>query len=399
MDNTLSPESLILDSNHINFNIIDKNTNFWLIRSKKGAFFDEFTNNKFIAVGWNEISTLDLKRIENAKNTTEKQKIELSLLQRFEKSYPNNKQARQSINKCYRFLYEIQSGDIVVIIGEKNGDIIFAKANDYYEESTFSTANEIEVNTQIDEGYHKDFNIKCPYNKRRNIEILKKSNIKKLNPKLFKMLNSYHSLSKIDKNEYSTFILRSVYNCFVWEGKVNVNFNIENNNDIDAYDFSSFIYNIAELFKNVEEDVNINVKTSVNSPGDLLISLESIGASVFDFISSPSTIMIIILAGVAVMGGKLGPIELKSFTQFQKDIIKSKYIDEKEQQEVRKMTLENDSIELDNELKKLEILERKLNSEKSRKILDNISKASENLHINKDDISNIINLSNFKKDE
>lgn len=33
----------------------DKNTNFWMIRTKQGFFFDEFIRNGFVAIGWNFI--------------------------------------------------------------------------------------------------------------------------------------------------------------------------------------------------------------------------------------------------------------------------------------------------------------------------------------------------------
>ena len=31
-------------------------TNFWLIRTKSGYFYDEFVNEKFVALGWNHIT-------------------------------------------------------------------------------------------------------------------------------------------------------------------------------------------------------------------------------------------------------------------------------------------------------------------------------------------------------
>ena len=32
---------------------IDKNTNSWMVRAKRGFFFDEFLREEFIAIGWN----------------------------------------------------------------------------------------------------------------------------------------------------------------------------------------------------------------------------------------------------------------------------------------------------------------------------------------------------------
>ena len=40
------------------FNIptIAEETNFWMIRAKKGFFFDEFLRNEYIAMGWNSVT-------------------------------------------------------------------------------------------------------------------------------------------------------------------------------------------------------------------------------------------------------------------------------------------------------------------------------------------------------
>ena len=35
---------------------ISKDTNFWMVRAKRGFFFDEFLRKEYIAIGWNSIS-------------------------------------------------------------------------------------------------------------------------------------------------------------------------------------------------------------------------------------------------------------------------------------------------------------------------------------------------------
>lgn len=37
--------------------IIDKETRFWMIRTKKGYFYNEFVSNNFIALAWNTITS------------------------------------------------------------------------------------------------------------------------------------------------------------------------------------------------------------------------------------------------------------------------------------------------------------------------------------------------------
>lgn len=38
-----------------NIPVFDEFVHFWMIRAKRGFFFDEYVDNKFIAIGWNLI--------------------------------------------------------------------------------------------------------------------------------------------------------------------------------------------------------------------------------------------------------------------------------------------------------------------------------------------------------
>lgn len=35
---------------------IKNDTDFWMVRAKRGFFFDEFIRNEFIAIGWNSVT-------------------------------------------------------------------------------------------------------------------------------------------------------------------------------------------------------------------------------------------------------------------------------------------------------------------------------------------------------
>ena len=39
---------------------IKNDTNFWMVRAKRGFFFDEFIRNEFIAIGWNSVTKASL---------------------------------------------------------------------------------------------------------------------------------------------------------------------------------------------------------------------------------------------------------------------------------------------------------------------------------------------------
>ena len=43
-------------SQFLNIPSIKNDTNFWMVRAKRGFFFDEFIRNEFIAIGWNSVT-------------------------------------------------------------------------------------------------------------------------------------------------------------------------------------------------------------------------------------------------------------------------------------------------------------------------------------------------------
>ena len=115
---------MTVTENYFNIPQIDKNTNFWMVRTKRGFFFDEFINQGFIAIGWNSI----MKSMVSAtmtKGQTER------LKECIKKDYGENKPGT-SLNKCVRFCHELKNGDIAVIVD--NGRIAFAYVGDYYED-------------------------------------------------------------------------------------------------------------------------------------------------------------------------------------------------------------------------------------------------------------------------
>ena len=86
---------------------IKNDTNFWMVRAKRGFFFDEFIRNEFIAIGWNSVTkamiSLNLTRSQS-------DRLKASIKATYDESKPGT-----SLNKCIRFCYELKAGDIAVI--------------------------------------------------------------------------------------------------------------------------------------------------------------------------------------------------------------------------------------------------------------------------------------------
>lgn len=207
---------------------INPDTKFWMLRTYKGHFYDEFIQNNFIALGWNRITK---ERISNISEEDEK-----LLLEEIKKDY-GIKQPGRSLNKCQRFINEIKSNDIIMIPNLNSDEISFVLAGEYYEDTEFNDKDEIETIKLIEEGWDKTLSIRCPYRKRRKIKLLKTIEGSKINPNLYRALVSYHSLSDI--TDYSDYILSSIFNIYYWNNRINYVFNIEKSGKLIQLIFQS----------------------------------------------------------------------------------------------------------------------------------------------------------------
>lgn len=138
--------------------------------------------------------------------------------------------------------------------------------------------------------------------------------------------------------------------------------------------------------------IKITTRANINSPGDLVITIQECANNIYNYIRENWFVFILIYGAVA--GIKIGPLDMPSITSTILNVLKHR-TDKKEQE------AKIQSIEIDNELKKfeLEIKKKGLNKEKLSCIEENVTSIKEkatNLNINKKDSCNVINV-NFGK--
>lgn len=322
----------------VNIPVIDTNARFWMIRTKQGVFYDEFVANEFIAIGWNYLNQNNLKNLSKDANAHLKDTIA--------RVY-NEKMPQTPINKCKRFVYEIQSGDYIVIVGSEN--ITFAIVGDYYEESgdAFSVEHELSVTEDIEKKRIR--NCVCPYSKRRKILTIKEIQKGALSPYLINnIIANHHSLSSLD--EEPDLVLNSCYDTYIRGNNLFCIFRVQKRSEINLLDFSSFI---SETYRYMETIIGnppkMSIQTALHSPGDIVLSC----------LESSKYIVGAVLVYFAIFGGKIGNFEFPSLLKVIEKIILWK--DEKDNRKLDKEIKEEDleSKKLDNELKRLEIYEKK----------------------------------------
>lgn len=191
MENLTVNEEIVDIFNSFNLEVpnVSVNRQYWLVRTEGGDWYEEFTKESFIAIGWNEIDKSDYLQ---SVNRTVVEKI-------ISKHYPESKQHSLIINNIDRFYNKMKIGDIVLIPSEGSKYITFA-------EITSDVFLKEVSETQVDEGY-------CSYSKRREIKTLKTIPKNDLDLKLFKMLQSRHTISNI--NDYAREIDSSLYDFYI----------------------------------------------------------------------------------------------------------------------------------------------------------------------------------------
>lgn len=344
---------------------IAKDTNFWMVRAKRGFFFDEFLSNEFIAIGWNSVTQAMISPML-LKSQSDGIKEELKEI--YGESRPGT-----ALNKCIRFCYELKSGDIAVIVD--NNRIAFAYIGEYYEDTSkrLSVEFEKEIHRQIEKANPNLDRFDCPYIKRRKIKVIKvlgENDV--ISPYLQTALaRNWHSLS--DLNDYAELVLSSCFDTFVFRDKLTVTFRVRKKEEINVLDLSNFVLNAAKLLSD-DQPEKVHVKTTLHSPGDVILQI-------WNFVQENA--LPLLMCYVAVFGGKVGDYEFNSLLGIVKNIINSKYDKQKQELELRKLSAEVNLIEQQALEKELENIEkkRKLQIESIDAYSGALATAAENLEI------------------
>lgn len=270
---------------------------------KGGNFYDEFLRDSYIAIGWNYLSknkldsTLEGQLREELKHT----------------NYPE-KNAGTAIGKSNRFVYNIKSGDVALIVGSNR--VAFAIIGEYFEgdPKICTVTRELEVHSQIETNTYPGN--ACPYLKRRSIQLISEFEISKISPVLFKCLaNNHHSLS--DLHSYGQNILSEAYDFVYYQNRLIVKIRIQQKKDINPLTFSKFLIGATEVL--AIDGTEIVGKYNINSEGNVFLELINNGSACLEFIKNHA--IALFLLHVFILGGKYKDLELNSVTKLIEKIV------------------------------------------------------------------------------
>lgn len=318
---------------------IKNDTNFWMVRAKRGFFFDEFIRNEFVAIGWNSVTKA---LISQNLTRTQADRIKASIKATYDESKPGT-----SLNKCIRFCYELKSGDIAVIVDSNR--IAFAYIGEYYEESSPELTVELEkeVHQQIEKANSSTDTFICPYIKRRKITLIKVLTADDtVSPYLQSAIaRNWHSLSNL--NEYAELVLSGCFDTVIFKDKLTVTFRVNRKEEINVLDLANFVLCSARLLSDNKPET-VQVKTALHSPGDVILQI-------WNF--AQENALSLLICYMAVFGGKVGNYEFNSLIGAIKGFINRKYENDKKEVELRKLSAEADLAEQQVLKQKLENIE------------------------------------------
>lgn len=316
---------------------IPGDTNFWMMRAKSGFFYDEFVKDEFIALGWNYVdskTSYDKENLERVKEGI--------------KHWYGDKVPTTAINKCRRFIEEFKEGDYIVIPNKGSTKIAICKVGKYFENESLDTRKEIQEIKKIENKEYEIGSVKCPYRKRRKVDVLLQVSTKRIGHKLLKAIGSYHGLN--DMNEYATDILNCLYDCYVFQENIMFSINVAKKDPIGARELSKLMYGVSEVFCELTDEENVSVTINLNSPGKVTVWLQK-GYNALKKGAPTLLILTLVLFG----GGAEGIVNFNGLLPGVIETVK----------EIRLMDIEEKKAEeelkgqqLDNYLKAMELIEK-----------------------------------------
>ena len=325
--------------------MIDENVHFWMVRTKKGYFYNEFISNEFVALAWNIITA----QTNFAASDALKDQILLK--------YEDIKRPTTVINKCKSFISDIKPGDYIVIPSANSTSITIAIAGEYYEEESKTYKIEKEVISRIEKKDVQINEITCPYRKRRKITPILTVDSSSVDGKLFRAISNYHGISNLDL--YWRSILGLLYDSYSYHNNFNIVYHVGRTAPVGPRTLSKLLWATTDCWSTLIDEEKISAQVQVASPGPVDFQLSEIIPNCIEYVKLLGGLTIGVLA---VTKPEAIPTLLKNLFSLPAEVSREYVASERAklqlEQEKKHAPLETEAKELDNLEKKLAILEK-----------------------------------------
>lgn len=253
---------------------ISHDTHYWMIRTMGGKYYQEFIENHFIAIGYDNITLDDISNVDENDNVTVN-----ALRQQIIELYPDISRPGHVLSQLLRFCKQIHTGDIVILPGYSSHEVTICRITGAVYEHEEEDIIERE----------------CPFHKRIPMEIIRTTNRLALPPKAQLMFGSRHPISNID--DYATYIDSSIMDYYEKGDETHIILKIDTDEDVPATDFFN-LYKIMKLAEGFCAENNID-----GTADDAIMKVQMESKGMLHLISSKKTLLAFIALGIMFVNG------------------------------------------------------------------------------------------------
>ena len=357
--NTVDTES----ANILKILEIPKETKYWLVRAGRGEEYEDFKQSSSIGIQYNQISLENLIQLEKIsinvpeltpsgrkrKSETiekeynkKKKDLYTSLVLRNIRPKPSKNGASQIGSRLQNFYNKMNIGDIVIVPYRSSRKfligIISSEMYELTDDEYLELKNKVELNS-----IGQKISV-C--RKRRKITWVNEVNREWINPKLLYTINMHQSI--IDITDYGKYIDGLLSPVYIKDNVIYGKISVRTKDNINSEVWET-LYKTINKLKN-KDDV-IDIKSNVESPGSLLLSM-GIGGTIFSFICC----VLYFSKEISVLGVKFQGIK-RSLNEEKKEKLENKNLEiknEKDKIELKK--LQKDQF-LEDKKRELDLLE------------------------------------------
>ena len=360
--NTMDTES----ANILKILEIPKETKYWLVRAWRGEEYEELKQSSSIGIQYNQISLENLIQLEKIsinvpeltpsgrkrKSETiekeynkKKKDLYTSLVLRNIRPKPSKNGASQIGSRLQNFYNKMNIGDIVIVPYRSSRKfligIISSEMYELTDDEYLELKNKVELNS-----IGQKISV-C--RKRRKITWVNEVNREWINPKLLYTINMHQSI--IDITDYGKYIDGLLSPVYIKDNVIYGKISVRTKDNINSEVWET-LYKTINKLKN-KDDV-IDIKSNVESPGSLLLSM-GIGA-IYIGVSGFIGCVLYFSKEISVLGVKFQGIK-RSLNEEKKEKLENKNLEiknEKDKIELKK--LQKDQI-LEDKKRELDLLE------------------------------------------
>lgn len=275
---------------------LNSSSDYWLVRTNSGKYFQDFRSNGYIGIGMNKVT---LEDIEEGENLIEKLKQIIvkrypAILSTSDQVEPDNstefqpemdlsqdgsteteptgsytpRQLSSIASQLLKFGNDIQINDIVVCPSQSSDFYLVGKVSGkpYFEKHP----NKDDATNEAVEYRYSGYTKRIPVNW---ISTFSKDDA---DAKLLKLSYLRHTINDI--NEYSDLINRAIFDAYVLDGdELHLTFKVEQEEQIQSRFLGGFLYNFGEAYYALSKDELIS-QINVQSKGPIHLIFKVLGA-------------------------------------------------------------------------------------------------------------------------